>query len=213
MYCSHCGKPLPDNAVYCPNCGTRTTVSSYYAPPAPTQPTSQPSAFRAYYRKPVTRRWWFWVLIICIFFCIIGSASNSSNLFSSHDTVDDQGFTATPNSTYQTSIQWALQENYMCAVEREDFDGDVIASGSYVASLSAAESPNGNQVPIVWDIYVSDHLYDSTAQLQQEEYICSIGGWDLTSGEVTVAPGQYLYVIYNDMAGEPIGIFNLTHQP
>lgn len=212
MYCARCGKPLPDNASYCPSCGAlaECTTSHIYqqAAPSPHRYNSLQSPAAAV-RKPITRRWWFWVLVIVIgipVLCSVLAAALPDSLGTYRSTTP-QSSAAAPN--YMTSIQWALQESYLCAVERDDFDGDVIAAGTYLASLVAAEKPTGNQVPIVWDIYLSNNLYSSVAELPPEDYVGSVGGWDLASSEITVEAGQYLYVIYNDMAGEPIGIFDL----
>lgn len=112
------------------------------------------------------------------------------------------------SSTYTTEISWADNGNYVCAVENPDFDGDVISAGTYTASSVGTTSQKGD-IMVVWDIYVSDTLYDRIADLKEDEFVLSVGGIEKSGGEVTVEEGQYLYIKYNDVLGNPCGYVDL----
>lgn len=112
---------------------------------------------------------------------------------------------------YLTEIDWAALESYGCAVEVDDYNGDVIASGTWTAEETDTGSIAKNAVPIVWDIFVSDNEYSNISQLQEDECVCTVGGFgsDGQVWEFDVQPGQYLYVRYTDMKGTPVGILHL----
>lgn len=38
--CKNCGNSLPDKEIICPSCGAKN-------------------------KKPVYKRWWFWVIVVC----------------------------------------------------------------------------------------------------------------------------------------------------
>ena len=62
---------------------------------------------------------------------------------------------------------------------------------------------------VIWDIYVSDTLYNRISDLKDDEFVLSVGGIDKSGGEVTVEKGQYLYIKYNDVLGNPCGYVDL----
>ena len=58
MYCNFCGKEIPDDVKFCPECGRIIAEDAhvirqveYIAPPK---------------RKPITHRWWFWILLLIL---------------------------------------------------------------------------------------------------------------------------------------------------
>ena len=60
MTCQNCGTNFEGN--FCPVCGTPRTASANN-PAQPQYPPVQPSDRNADYDQPITRKWWFWVLI------------------------------------------------------------------------------------------------------------------------------------------------------
>lgn len=99
-------------------------------------------------------------------------------------------------------------EHYKCAVEIDDYDGDIIAAGTYSATPTLV-TLGDKRIPIIWDIYVSSNDYSNISQLSDSEYVASVGGWDQTGAEFTVEPGQYVYVKYNETVSEPTGALEL----
>ena len=111
---------------------------------------------------------------------------------------------------YLDQITWAALASYQCAVEREDFDGDVIRAGTYRAEPILVTDSGGDRVPIVWDIYVSDENHDAFSELSEGEWVATVGGWGNLTGEFIVEPGQYVYIKYTDMLGNPVGAIQIT---
>lgn len=115
---------------------------------------------------------------------------------------------------YKTNLTWADTKSYMFAVENEGYDGDIIAAGDYrfypdmVSSFEKGEMVKG-KTPVVWDIYVSNNLYNSLNELQESELVATIGGLDKAEADVSLQPGQYVYVKYNDVIGEPVGVLQI----
>jgi len=64
--CPNCNTPLAKTAKFCASCGTQTPVE----PPPPVQ------------RKPLYKRWWFWLVIILVIgsVAIIGSVPIANKL-------------------------------------------------------------------------------------------------------------------------------------
>lgn len=56
MYCKNCGEFIPDNLVRCPYCEARTGLKR---------------------KKPIYKRWWFWVITIFLALAVIGSMSGT----------------------------------------------------------------------------------------------------------------------------------------
>ena len=51
--CKNCGNPLPEKATVCPSCGAKN-------------------------KKPIYKKWWFWLIIVLIVAGIISNRSNES---------------------------------------------------------------------------------------------------------------------------------------
>lgn len=114
-------------------------------------------------------------------------------------------------SNYITEFEWAATSNYMCAVENDSFDGDVISAGTYEIE-SRGVAPDPEDTMIVWDIYVSENEYAKLEELQESELVATVGGMTHIGGEVTVEPGQYLYIKYNEVVGNPCGSLSFKLQ-
>lgn len=139
---------------------------------------------------------------------------DESDLNETNPITDDESYESTTASqedtpAYLEKITWAALQSYKCAVERNDYDGDVISAGTYHATPTMVNILADSDVPIVWDIYVSDNDYTSLDELDTEELVATVGGWDNNTAEFTVSAGQYVYVKYNDMAGNPTGAIEI----
>lgn len=59
MYCKHCYKMIDDDAEFCPACG-------------------KPQKRQA--RKPIYKRWWFWLIVVVAFFIVLPSGSDQPEI-------------------------------------------------------------------------------------------------------------------------------------
>lgn len=111
---------------------------------------------------------------------------------------------------YEEKIHWALLQDYMCAVEVDDYRGDKLRAGKYRAYPSATARLFKKDVPIVWTLYASSE-YGTASRiiLKEEDCVGWVGGWNDDEASFELKKGQYLYVDYADMVGRPIGILNI----
>lgn len=58
QFCKNCGKEISSEAVMCPGCGTATKSKT---------------------KKPIHKKWWFWVIIGVVAIGIIGSSSGDED--------------------------------------------------------------------------------------------------------------------------------------
>lgn len=71
MYCKNCGNPFEGR--FCPNCGTPADQPQAPSTPAP------PAEHVENYAKPVTKRWWFWALIVLTAIVLVLSLTNKDD--------------------------------------------------------------------------------------------------------------------------------------
>lgn len=113
------------------------------------------------------------------------------------------------SNKYKNSGEWCDLSNYMFAVEVENFNGDVYEAGTYRFYPDLVDRIDGmmtEETPIVWDIYVSNNEYKNPSELNESEYVASIGGITKIEEDITLHKGQYVYINYNNVFGEPAGI-------
>jgi ribosomal protein L7/L12 len=101
----------------------------------------------------------------------------------------------TASNKYLTEISWALTTNYYFAVEIDDFTCDVVQEGTYRFYPDCVILENKN-VPIVWDIYVSNELYSNISELHDNhpDFVGSVGGWNKDEITINLKKGKYVYV-------------------
>lgn len=121
------------------------------------------------------------------------------------------GETASEND-YKTEATWADTGNYMFAIEVSDFDGDVFEAGTYKFYPDAVDLEDPSKTPIVWDIYVSGNKYSDSSQIQDDEYIATVGGLEKAEYTGDLSAGQYVYINYNETLGEPTGMLQIQKQ-
>ena len=63
MYCRNCGQQVDETQTVCPNCGAaQNEVVKIVEKP----------------KKPITKRWWFWVIIVFLAFSLLGRGPSSN---------------------------------------------------------------------------------------------------------------------------------------
>ncbi len=117
---------------------------------------------------------------------------------------------------YMTEATWAALEHYAFAIENDNYGGDVFEAGSYIFYPTLVNAEPGEMVkgktPIVWDIYVSENEYSNVSQLSDSEFMASVGGIEQYSTTLELKKGQYVYIKYNDVVGEPMGALQIELQ-
>ena len=109
MLCPNCKKEIPDGSAFCSFCGANFGASAqpvnyaqpvYAAPPAPA-------------KKPVTKKWWFWVIIVVAVIAVIGifsggddtDSGSSDNITTSQSADADSNDIADTNDTADTTTK------------------------------------------------------------------------------------------------------------
>ena len=88
MYCQNCGKQIPENSDFCTECGaTQKANSSQY---------SQSTQTIEKIKKPVYKKWWFWVAAVFVVIIIAVATSGDSD---SDEALESPNFTANETST------------------------------------------------------------------------------------------------------------------
>lgn len=113
----------------------------------------------------------------------------------------------TNNGKYLTKLQWADTKSFVFAVEIDDYDGDIVKSGKY--NFITTGKTDKSHVAIVWDIYASKNLYQNINELNDSEYITSIGGNNNDSYSIDLEKGKYVYIKYNKTALKPSGMLTI----
>ena len=121
MYCKHCGAEIANDTRFCPNCGASTEDDQAKIPVGPGSGVPQnqtdysqisfdqkSSGKKSKTKKPIYKRWWFWVIIALIIIGSISSrssdgGSSSSAGTKSSSTASQQSDTAESSSSAGTS--------------------------------------------------------------------------------------------------------------
>lgn len=162
------------------------------------------------------------VIVLIVIFYIIGVTVAPSN-----ETKTESSFSSTENSTASSDISadegqttdylnkttWAALQNYMFAVEVENFDGDIFEAGTYRFYPDAVNLDDyPTKIPVVWDIYISDKYYTNPNQLKDDEYVATVGGLEKDEYTAELLAGKYVYINYNKVLGEPMGMLQIEKQ-
>ena len=65
MFCKHCGKEVQDESCFCAHCGNPLNESS---PAANNSREAVKETAPRRHKKPLFKKWWFWLLLAGIFF-------------------------------------------------------------------------------------------------------------------------------------------------
>ena len=160
MYCNQCGTQF--EGKFCPNCGTPATVEATVENAAPTMadfpvvnavPATPVAEMK---KKPIYKKWWFWVIIVIVAIGIIGGSagdketstdnSTDSSISQSDDKTDNNQtddktnnkITVADFSTMNKAEieKWAAT-NKVTITFSEDYS-DTITSGSVISQNKKA---------------------------------------------------------------------------
>lgn len=196
--CVYCGYPLTENSnmISCQSCGALNPASNDYCDECSMRITPYinhrivPKSTTVDTKKTtISKLFPIITSVLCVILLIY--------LIKPH-----------PNkSEYKTTLVWASQENYLMAIEYSNFDGDVFESGIYQFTIS---NNTLGHAPM-YDIYISDHLYDSVLDLQiSMDPTLTVGGVGYTSDNVTLSKGDYVYIIPCDLIYSPSGHLKMS---
>lgn len=220
MKCFRCGTDY--NGNFCPNCGTPAHQNIQ----RPIQTNMASNVNVQSVRTPIYKKRFFWIIIgAIIFVSALGRAlglyeeediSDSSRPLSSQLTQssvssaeekEEPTESVVEEKNYETKITWAALNNYCCAVEIDSYDGDKLQAGTYRFYPDFVSGLENGRVAIVWDIYVSENLYNQLSDLKDSEYKGTVGGISKNEIELDLSKGEYVYVKYNPVANnDPTGV-------
>lgn len=140
-------------------------------------------------KKPVYKKWWFWLIVIGLFFIIIGSQGGT----------DVQNKVQDDDSKLMSEVEWTnwgndnSNQQYKIAVEVEGYQGDIIQSGNY--KITQTNTAYDKFTERIYNIYVSNKNYEDFEDVQLTDYVGSIGGPQYENElSVSLEKGQYVYV-------------------
>lgn len=174
MYCKHCMRMIDDDAEFCPACGKPQKGKS------------------SAYKKPIYKRWWFWVIIVILFIGFTGGSGDpelvDSNGGSISNVNDDPQQTATQYFTIGDTAK--LDEVYVTLVNvtqsrgSEYFtasDGNVYVLWEFTIENNSDAELNISSL-LCFDAYVDD--YSTSISLSAES------SSDKNPLDGTIAPGK-----------------------
>ena len=157
---------------------------------------------------------WLIVVIVILIILIIGSFGNSEN--TNKDTSNNKENTEEKqNDNYMTSLEWTNSgkansdeqiEWLKVAIENDNYDGDVLKSGTYTVEQTDGEYDGTPQR--TYNLYVTDLNTENPDEVQNNSIPITVGGVNGSNSEITVQKGQYLYV--QKVSGGEIGRLKLT---
>ena len=156
---------------------------------------------------------WLIVVIVILIILIIGSFGNSES--TNKDTSNNKENTEEKqNDNYMTSLEWTNSgkdnsdeqiEWLKVAIENDNYDGDVLASGTYTVEQTDGEYDGTPQR--TYNLYVTDLNTENPDEVQNNSIPITVGGVNGSNSEITVQKGQYLYV--QKVSGGEIGRLKL----
>lgn len=111
-FCKNCGTQLDNNMKVCPQCGTKNTGA----------------------KRPIYKKWWFWVIIVAIILAVIG-AGNSGPKKVGQNEPDNSGNVSQPN---------VPDNNVSSSSESKFYVGDKVELNNIIVSLDAVTENNGS---------------------------------------------------------------------
>ena len=156
---------------------------------------------------------WLIVVIVILIILIIGSFGNSEN--TNKDTSNNKENTEEKqNDNYMTSLEWTNSgkansdeqiEWLKVAIENDNYDGDVLKSGTYTVEQTDGEYDGTPQR--TYNLYVTELNTENPDEVQNNSIPITVGGVNGSNSEITVQKGQYLYV--QKVSGGEIGHLKL----
>ena len=144
MNCNQCGTQFEGR--FCPNCGAPAQADTPVVEATPVTPVVEPKK-----KKPIYKKWWFWVIIAVVAIGIIGGSARGDETSTDNDTGSsitqsgDETNNATENKTDSNKVtvadfstmskadieNWA-STNKVTVKFSEDYS-DTVASGSVIS--------------------------------------------------------------------------------
>ncbi len=184
MLCPNCKKEIAEGTQFCPECGANV---------------SQPKAKQ---KKPVTKKWWFWVLIVIAVFVVIGMASGGdtdSDTPANNDSVVQADETTTEKPIIETTTPETTTEETTKVTTTEKptlSESEYKASCSSITYKDIARQPDsykGQNIMFTGEVMqVSESSYSSKVVLLIEVTKDQYGYWD-----------DLVYVTYTLPEGAP----------
>lgn len=182
MKCPNCSKEIPDGNSFCSGCGAPLNAVPAEKPVKP--------------KKPVTKKWWFWVLISLAAIVTVGAvagggkdekALDSSEVLSTTEDDRDQSKTTDSETTAESDIT---------------AEAPAMPESDYKASCEAVSYEDIARQP---DLYNGKNVVFTGKVIQVQE-----GSWwsSETIYRINVTQGEYLwsdtvYVTYKLPEGSP----------
>ena len=100
-----------------------------------------------------------------------------------------------------TSLEWTNSgkdnsdeqiEWLKVAIENDNYDGDVLKSGTYTVEQTGGEYDGTPQR--IYNLYVTDLNTENPDEVQNNGIPITIGGVNGSNSEIVVQKGQYLYI-------------------
>lgn len=143
---------------------------------------------------------WLIVVIVALIVLIIGSFGNSEN--TNKNTSNNKETTEEKQeNNYMTSLEWTNSgkdnsdeqiEWLKVAIENDNYDGDVLKSGTYTVEQTGGEYDGTPQR--IYNLYVTDLNTENPDEVQNNGIPITIGGVNGSNSEIVVQKGQYLYI-------------------
>ena len=177
--------------------------------------------------KPFYKKWWFIAIIVFFAIGILGSATGVLTIEDDAPAQEKSEEVKAPKATentkveekspdsWKTEAEWAeLDKGYAFAIGIEDYSGDIFEPGTYKFYPNNVDIVEPGEMLAdytqqIWDIYVSNKLYDRLTDIPESELVTSIGGIDQASEKLELKKGQYVYVSVIDVVGKSLGTLKI----
>lgn len=158
-------------------------------------------------KKKWYKKWYVWVIIILVILLLGSLPYATEEIDGSVNNVESKNISKESNNTmYKKRMNIAdFSQNYIFAIENENFEGDVLQSGTYSFSFDLNE---GQTAPVI-DIYVGKKEYNSIDDLiSNNDPKITIGGINPQEEKLKLKKDDYIYLIpdknslnYDDVGG------------
>lgn len=156
---------------------------------------------------------WLIVVIVVLIVLIIGSFGNSEN--TNKNTSNNKETTEEKQeNNYMTSLEWTNSgkdnsdeqiEWLKVAIENDNYDGDVLKSGTYTVEQTGGEYDGTPQR--IYNLYATELDTDNPKEVQDNSLPITVGGVNGAKNEITLQKDQYLYI--QKISGGKIGHLKL----
>ena len=114
MKCQHCGNELKQNAKFCDACGAPVQIEPNITMQndQSMQPQMNPTSMQMppIAKKPIYKKWWFWVIIVIAFFIIYGIGSSNKEPENETDSTNPTVSTAISNEEKNSTEETTTEE-------------------------------------------------------------------------------------------------------